>query len=214
VAGERAALLMPARLPRSGSLIGSGVRLDPLVEADLPVLGEILLDPLLYLQGFVMHRQPESPADGALVARERYFSTTPLDGRGGGRRVYAVRLCDGTLVGTTSLLQADVTDEKIHIGATLYAREYWGSAVNPEAKLLLLTECFEACGYGRVWLQTDLLNTRSQAAIAKLGAVREGVARRDRRREDGTFRDTVSFSILAPEWPAVRDGLRARLSHG
>jgi RimJ/RimL family protein N-acetyltransferase len=86
--------------------------------------------------------------------------------------------------------------------------------VNPEAKLLLLTECFEYGGYGRVWLQTDLLNHRSQAAIERLGAVREGVARRDRRREDGSFRDTVSFSILAPEWPAVRDGLRARLGRG
>jgi RimJ/RimL family protein N-acetyltransferase len=182
-----------------------------LVEADLAALGELLMDPDLYTQGFLMHRQPESPADGAVLARERYFSATRMDGRGDGRNVYAVRLPDGTLVGTTSLLEADLLDEKIHIGATLYARSCWGSAVNPEAKLLLLTECFEYARYGRVWLQTDLLNTRSQAAISRLGAVREGVARRDRRREDGTFRDTVSFSILAPEWPTVRDGLRARL---
>jgi N-acetyltransferase len=206
---------MPARLPRSGPLIGTGVRLDPLVEADLPTLGELLADPALYEQGFVMHRQPKSAADGTALARERYYSTTLLDGRGGGRRIYAVReiAADGStsLVGTTSLLQADLIDEKIHLGATLYARRCWGGTVNPEAKLLLLTECFEHCGYGRVWLQTDLLNTRSQAAIQRLGAVREGVARRDRRREDGTFRDTVSFSILAVEWPAVRDGLRVRL---
>jgi RimJ/RimL family protein N-acetyltransferase len=203
---------MPARLPRSGSLVGTGVRLDPLVESDLPALGELLMDPELYSQGFMMHRQPESPADGAVLARERYYATTPLDGHGNGRRVYAVRRTDGTLVGTTSLLQAELNDEKIHLGATLYARSCWGTAVNPEAKLLLLTECFEYCRYGRVWLQTDLLNHRSQAAIERLGAVREGVARRDRRREDGTFRDTVSYSILAPEWPAVRDGLRARLA--
>jgi N-acetyltransferase len=202
---------MPAQLPRSGSLIGTGVRLDPLSEADLEPLGALLMDPALYTAGFVMHRQPTSASDGAAVARQRYFSATPMDGRGGGRNVYAVRLPDGTLVGTTSMLQADLTDEKVHIGATLYARRCWGGPVNPEAKLLLLTECFEHCGFGRVWLQTDVLNTRSQAAIERLGAVREGVARRDRRREDGTFRDTVSFSILAPEWPAVRDGLRARL---
>jgi RimJ/RimL family protein N-acetyltransferase len=202
---------VPALLPRSGPLVGTGVRLDPLTEADLPTLGELLMDPDLYTQGFLMHRQPESPADGAVLARQRYFSATRMDGRGGGRNVYAVRLPDGALVGTTSLLQADLFDEKIHIGATLYARSCWGGAVNPEAKLLLLTECFEYGRFGRVWLQTDLLNSRSQAAISRLGAVREGVARRDRRREDGTFRDTVSFSILAPEWPAVRDGLRARL---
>jgi RimJ/RimL family protein N-acetyltransferase len=83
--------------------------------------------------------------------------------------------------------------------------------VNPEAKLLLLSHCFEDCGYGRVKIQTDLLNTRSQAAIAKLGAQREGVVRRDMKREDGTFRDTVVYSVLADEWPAVKAGLRARL---
>ncbi|HWG15258.1 MAG TPA: GNAT family protein, partial [Streptosporangiaceae bacterium] len=68
---------------------------------------------------------------------------------------------------------------------------------------------FEDCGYGRVKIQTDRLNTRSQAAIAKLGAQREGVLRRDRKREDGTFRDTVVFSVLADEWPAVRAGLES-----
>ena len=62
---------------------------------------------------------------------------------------------------------------------------------NPEAKLLLMTHCFDDCGYGRVKIQTDALNARSQAAIAKLGARREGVLRRDVRREDGTFRDSV-----------------------
>lgn len=60
-------------------------------------------------------------------------------------------------------------------------------------------------------IQTDALNTRSQAAIARLGATREGVLRRHMRREDGTFRDTVVFSVLCDEWPAVRDGLLRRL---
>lgn len=77
--------------------------------------------------------------------------------------------------------------------------------------MLLLAHCFEACGYGRVRIQTDVLNTRSQAAIARLGALREGVTRRDMKREDGSFRDSVVFSILADEWPSVRAGLRARL---
>ncbi|MGH3394621.1 MAG: GNAT family N-acetyltransferase, partial [Streptosporangiaceae bacterium] len=83
--------------------------------------------------------------------------------------------------------------------------------VNPEAKLLLLAHCFEDCGYGRVKIQTDRLNARSQAAIAKLGAQREGLLRRHVKREDGTFRDSVVFSVLAGEWPDVRARLTARL---
>ena len=136
-----------------------------------------------------------------------------------GRTVYAIRLvadgplgAAGTLVGTSSLLEADPANESIHLGATLYGRRWWGTPVNPEAKLLLLTHCFDDCGYGRVKIQTDALNLRSQAAIAKLGARREGVLRRHMRREDGSFRDTVVFSILADEWPAVRAGLRDRLA--
>ena len=68
----------------------------------------------------------------------------------------------------------------------------------------MLAHAFDDCGFGRVKIQTDMLNTRSQAAIAKLGAVREGVLRRHQARADGTFRDTVVFSILRDEWPAVR----------
>ena len=114
-------------------------------------------------------------------------------------------------MGTSSLMDADRINERIHIGATFYGRSWWGTAVNPEAKLLLLAHCFDACGYGRVKIQTDALNTRSQAAIAKLGAQREGVLRRHMRREDGTFRDTVVFSVLADEWPVVRSELQGRL---
>jgi RimJ/RimL family protein N-acetyltransferase len=83
--------------------------------------------------------------------------------------------------------------------------------VSPEAKLLLLAHCFEDCGYGRVKIQTDALSPRSQAAIARLGARREGVLRRDQRREDGSFRDTVVVSVLVDEWAEVTAGLRARL---
>jgi RimJ/RimL family protein N-acetyltransferase len=114
-------------------------------------------------------------------------------------------------VGTSALLEADLTNEKIHLGATLYGRPWWGTTVNPAAKLLLLEHCFDDGGYGRVRIQTDLVNERSTAAIERLGATREGVARRDLRREDGTFRDSVVFSILADEWPTIRAGLLARI---
>ncbi len=92
----------------------------------------------------------------------------------------------------------------------MYGSRWWGTQVNPETKLLLMTHCFEDCGYGRVKIQTDVLNTRSPAAIAKLGAHREGVTRRDMKREDGSFRDSVVFSVLRDEWPDVKQRLEHR----
>jgi RimJ/RimL family protein N-acetyltransferase len=109
-------------------------------------------------------------------------------------------------------MDVDLVNERTHIGSTLYHPDRWGTQVNPETKLLLLGHAFDDCGLGRVKIQTDVLNTRSAAAIAKLGATREGVLRRHTRREDGTFRDTVVFSILRDEWPAVRERLLTRLA--
>jgi RimJ/RimL family protein N-acetyltransferase len=140
------------------------------------------------------------------------------DGHGGGRSAYAIRLiadgslgAAGTLVGTSALSEADLRNESIHLASTLYGSRWWGTQVNADSKLLLLAHCFEDCGYGRVKIQTDVLNTRSQAAIAKLGAQREGVLRRHIKREDGTFRDSVVYSVLKDEWPAVRARLTSRL---
>ena len=81
--------------------------------------------------------------------------------------------------------------------------------MNPACKLALLGYAFDELGFGRVKLQTDLINTRSQAAIAKLGATREGVLRRHLRRADGSWRDSVLYSILRDEWPAVKARLEA-----
>jgi N-acetyltransferase len=206
-------------LPSSGPLVGRHVRLDLLTDADADLLHPLVADPEVYAGGYVMHRRPVSLADTRDLVRQRFLAGQGrADGRGGGRTAYAVRLSAesslggaGTLVGTSALLEADLANESIHLGSTLYGRAWWGTAVNPETKLLLLTHCFEDCGYGRVKIQTDGLNTRSQAAIARLGAHREGVLRRHTRREDGTFRDTVVFSILREEWPEVRAGLQARI---
>jgi len=202
-----------ALLPTGEPLIGRFVRLDVLTEDDLPELYPLLADPGIYASGYVMHRRPTSVEDGVALARERFLAGQgEADGAGRGRTAYAVRLLgDGALVGTSSLAEAHLVNESIHLGSTLYGRPWWGTRVNPEAKLLLLAHCFEACGYGRVKIQTDALNTRSQAAIARLGARREGVVRRDTKREDGTFRDSVVFSILGDEWPEVKAGLQERL---
>lgn len=206
-------------LPTGDPLIGRFVTLDMLTEADLPELHPILGDPEVYTAGYVMHRCPTSVDDAVALARERFMTGQgQADGRGGGRVAYAIRLVAdgelgraGALVGTSSLAEANLQHESIHLGSTLYGRQWWGTCVNPEAKLLLMTHAFEDCGFGRVKIQTDALNTRSQAAIAKLGARREGVTRRDMKREDGTFRDSVVFSVLVDEWPEVKAGLQARL---
>jgi RimJ/RimL family protein N-acetyltransferase len=119
---------------------------------------------------------------------------------------------DGRVIGTTSLGDIDVANERAHLGWTAYAPEVWGTSVNPECKLLLLWHCFEHCGLMRVKIQTDAINVRSQAAIAKLGATREGVARRHMKRADGSWRDSVIFSVIADDWPTVKAGLESRLS--
>jgi RimJ/RimL family protein N-acetyltransferase len=117
----------------------------------------------------------------------------------------------GTVVGQTSYLDVSAPDARLEIGSTVYRREVWASAVNPETKLLLLGNAFDALGAGRVQLKTDIRNERSQRAIDRLGARYEGVLRRHMRRADGTVRDTVMFSILADEWPDVRRGLNERV---
>ncbi len=198
-------------LPTGQPLVGAWVRLELLRDDAADELFPLLGDPEVYADGYVMHRRPLSVDDCRALVTSRFLVE--------GRTVYGIRLvadgplgAAGTLVGTSSLLEADPANESIHLGATLYGRRWWGTPVNPEAKLLLLTHCFDDCRYGRVKIQTDARNLRSQAAIAKLGARREGVLRRHMRREDGSFRDTVVFSILAGEWPDVRAGLRDRLA--
>jgi RimJ/RimL family protein N-acetyltransferase len=207
-------------LPTGKPLIGRWVRLDLLSEADLDELHPILSDPTVYTHGYVMHHRPASLADARDVARSVFLAGQGnADGKGGGRSAYAIRLVAdgdlgpaGMLVGTSALSEADLRNESIHLGSTLYGSRWWGTQVNPESKLLLLTHCFEECGYGRVKIQTDVLNTRSQAAIVKLGAKREGILRRHLKREDGSFRDSVIYSVVKDEWPEVKAHLAARLA--
>lgn len=116
----------------------------------------------------------------------------------------------GRAIGATRLLDVRPADRQVEIGATFLARPFWRTAANTESKLLFLAHCFERLGCVRVALKTDGRNVRSQAAIARLGAVREGVLRRHMQVR-GYQRDTVYYSILDDEWPAVKARLRARL---
>ena len=127
--------------------------------------------------------------------------------------VWAVRnLGDGVIVGTTRYLNIAARDRRVEIGSTWYAPPVWGGHVNPACKRALLGHGFETLGLNRIELKTDLRNLRSQAAIAKLGATREGVFRRHMVLPDGHVRDTVYFSIIREEWPGVKARLDERLA--
>jgi N-acetyltransferase len=115
-------------------------------------------------------------------------------------------------VGSTRFLDIAPEHGRLEIGWTWIAPSHQRTAVNSEAKLLQLTYAFDELGANRVALKTDLRNERSQAAIARIGGVREGVLREQFRMPDGYMRSSVYFSILASEWPEVKARLEARLA--
>ena len=195
--------------PAAGTVLsGCGVSLTPCVpEADAPALFEALNRDEVWRH---LAGRPRTP-DEYLATLNHQLAE--------GRFIWIVRLAEeqaglaaGSVVGTTSYLEVGVKDARLEIGGTAYRPELWATRVNPEAKLLLLRFAFEQLGAGRVQLKTDVRNQRSQRAIARLGARYEGTLRRYQRRDDGTVRDTVLFSIVAEEWPAVRERLQARLA--
>lgn len=131
--------------------------------------------------------------------------------RGGGPCYAVRRLSDGRIVGTSSLHDLVAEHRRVELGSTFYHPDVRGGPVNPASKRLLLQHAFDT-GMVRVEIITDAINARSQAAIAKLGATREGVLRRHKTTWTGRVRDTVMFSITDADWPSVRDGLDKRLA--
>lgn len=197
------------RHPGREALIGTVVRLDRSTTDDAPALFAALDDEKVYAGAF---------HGGARLADAQEVAEWIAAADRADRAMYTVRLVGdspigaaGSVIGTSSIGDIDLANGGAHVGWTAYSPVAWGSAVNPECKLLLLGCAFERCGFERVKIQTDIINDRSQAAIARLGAVREGVLRHHRRRADGSWRDTVVFSILAGEWPQVRAGLLERV---
>jgi N-acetyltransferase len=121
------------------------------------------------------------------------------------------RLADGVVVGETTYCNVEAEVPRLEIGYTWTAQSAQRTGVNAESKLLLLTYAFEVLGCLAVEFRTHWHNHQSRTAIARLGAKQDGVLRNHRRMPDGSLRDTVVFSILDTEWPAVRSGLRYRL---
>ncbi|MCM3657386.1 GNAT family N-acetyltransferase [Agromyces mediolanus] len=203
---------MTAILPASAELRGVRIRLSPWHPDDLAGLFEALCRPEVFAGGY-----GGGPA-GLPAGREAFdrWATGYYGGTAGAeQRPFTVRLVggpdDGRIVGATKLADFDLTNESTHIGWTGYDPRVWGTAVNPEAKLLLLGLAFEH-GFGRVKIQADAANARSRRAIEKLGAKLDGVMRRDKRRADGSWRDSAVYSVVIDEWPEVRAGLEARLA--
>jgi uncharacterized protein len=118
----------------------------------------------------------------------------------------------GALIGMSTYSPPEERLLSVHIGGTMTGRAYWRTGVNTEAKLLLMTRAFETLSAVRVEWQTDNLNLRSQAALERLGAVKEGVLRSHKPRGDGSRRDSVFYGLLAEEWPEAKRRLLARLA--
>jgi RimJ/RimL family protein N-acetyltransferase len=124
---------------------------------------------------------------------------------------FAVRDAGGRIVGSTRFYDLAPATPRLQVGYTWYARSVQRTGLNTEAKRLLLGHAFEVLGCACVGFQTSTLNVRSRAAIARLGAVEEGILRNHLRHRDGSLRDTVCFSILDREWPIVKAGLLRKL---
>lgn len=187
-----------AEWPPPHELVGDHVTLTQFVPADAPELYAALDHDACWDH---VAGRPANPEE---------YAATLAQAPQSGRWPWVVRRAS-EVVGTTSYFEVSLPDARLEIGNTVYSPAVWATEVNPECKLLLMTWAFDH-GFGRVQLKTDIRNRRSQAAIAKLGAAYEGVLRRYQRRQDGTVRDTVMFSITAEEWPGVRERLRARLA--
>ncbi|MDQ4214513.1 GNAT family protein [Microbacterium capsulatum] len=131
----------------------------------------------------------------------------------GGMNPFAVRdLATGRAVGMTTFMNIDQPNHVVEIGSTWLSPAVHGTAVNPAAKHLLLGHAFDVCAAHCVQLRTHFHNRQSRSAIERLGAKLDGILRNVSVMPDGSLRDTVVYSILPHEWPAVRNGLDARLA--
>lgn len=193
----------PRSMPLESVVLGGAfVRLEPLEERHFDGLSALVSD----AGEQIFANSPIGPSFAAYIAAAMAArmpeSHLPFVVREQASNAY---------VGMTRLFDIRPEHRGLEIGYTWYHPDYWGGAVNPECKLLLMRYAFESAGYERVQLKTDARNTHSQAAMSKLGATREGVLRKHMLLPDGRWRDSVYFSVLADEWPAVKAGLEARL---
>ena len=191
--------------PSPTILEGHGVRLEPLGPEHHDGLVAAATDGKLWELWFTSVPGPGETAD--------YIAAALAGQRAGHMLPWAVRdLATDTIVGSTRYHDIVTSVDRVEIGWTWYSASQQGSHINSACKLLLMSHAFETLGCQVVGFRTDNFNFRSQRAIEALGARKDGVLRHHFRRRDGTVRDSVMYSVLASEWPAVRRNLEWRLS--
>jgi len=185
------------------------VRLEPLTMAHVPELFDVAQDEEIW-------RWLATPPP-ATLEEMRALVTDALEAQSGGRELpfAVVERGSGRAIGATRYMRIEPAHGHLEIGWTWYGSAYWRTAVNTECKYVLLRHAFESLGCIRVQLMTDLRNERSQRAIERIGATREGVLRNYRIvPKDGYHRSNVCYSIIDDEWPSVKTRLEAMLSKG
>ena len=184
-------------------LQGRHVRLEPLQRGHAEGIAAAAADGKLWELWFTNVPRPgevDAWIDGALAKQAA-----------GEQVAFSVRDADGRIVGSTRYYELLPDTPRLCIGYTWYARSVQRTGLNTEAKLLLLGHAFEALGCASVGFHTSTQNAASRAAIARLGAKEEGILRQHLRHRDGSLRDSVCFSVLDGEWPAVKAGLEQKL---
>jgi RimJ/RimL family protein N-acetyltransferase len=187
------------------TLSGWGIRLEPLARGHVPALQDAVDDGDIGGLNYVnVPRRDGIPGwvEHALAMRDA------------GRELPFAIVAGERIVGSTRFYDIDLSVPTVAIGYTFHAASVWRSHVNTANKRLMLGHAFDTLGAQSVFFHTSHLNLRSQAAIERLGARRDGILRAHRRHKDGSLRDTWTYSITAPEWPAIRDRLDARLAAG
>jgi RimJ/RimL family protein N-acetyltransferase len=192
-----------ARWLQPVTLAGRHVRLEPLAREHVAGLQRAAADGALWTLWYTSVPAPDATAayvDTALALQAQGLALP-----------FVVRDGSGDIVGCTRFGNVDADNRRVEIGWTWYAQRVQRTALNTEAKLLLLTHAFETLGCAAVEFRTSWFNHASRNAIARLGAKQDGVLRNHMRMADGSYRDTVVFSIIAGEWPMVRRHLQFKL---
>lgn len=187
------------------TLTGKYVRLEPMTEAHIPALAEIGVGQSFW--NFMLYGDMNTEADMANWVRDILSRAE----KGTDLPFVAVHLASGRAAGATRYLNIMPKDRGLEIGGTWYGTEFQRTAVNTECKYLLLKHAFETLGCIRVQLKTDLRNERSQRAIERIGAVKEGILRNHMILPDGRIRHSVFYSILDTEWAGVKRRLEEML---
>lgn len=182
-------------------LTGKHVRLEPMTEAHIPGLAEIGVGQSFW--DFMLYGNINSPED----MRNWVLDILSRAEKGTDLPFVAIHLQSGRIAGATRYLNIVPKDRGLEVGGTWYGPLFQRTAVNTECKYLLLQHAFETLGCIRVQLKTDLRNERSQKAIERIGAVKEGVLRNHMILPDGRYRHSVFYSILDTEWPTVKKRL-------